>query len=154
MRVTPVRARLLLIAPIRIGLGVALLCVTFAGETQSRSLALGFVVGTIFVAFAALVDRRSLLLRGAQEPEPLPPSAVLDPYWRIAVTAALPSTIGLAVLSVIAFAVDKEVLAALLAGAVAGLGIATVIGLVPLLAWERERAVRLYSGPHGRRYVD
>jgi uncharacterized membrane protein YfcA len=79
---------------------------------------------------------------------------VLDPYWRIAVTAALPSTIGLAVLSVIAFAVDEEVLAALLAGAVAGLGIATVIGLVPLLAWERERAVRLYSGPHGRRYVD
>ncbi len=144
---------MLLIAPIRIGLGVALLCATFAGDTQSRSLVLGFVLGAIFVAFAALVDRRSLLLRGAQEPEPLPPSAVFDPYWRIAVTAALPSTIGLAVLSVIAFAAGNEILAALLAGAVAGLGIATVIGLVPLLAWERERAVRLYVGPHGRRFV-
>jgi hypothetical protein len=58
------------------------------------------------------------------------------------------------VLSVISLAAGNQVLGALLAGAVLGLGIATVIGLFPLLAWERERSVRLYVGPHGRRYVD
>jgi hypothetical protein len=155
MRVAAVRTRLLLIAPIRIGLAVALLGASFAGDEQSRSLGLAFLVGAAFITFAALADRRSLLLRGSeQEPEPLPAGAAHDPYWRIALTAALPSTIGLSVLSVISLAADNQVLGALLAGAVLGLGIATVIGLFPLLAWERERSVRLYVGPHGRRYVD
>src|SRR5439155_25799698 len=150
-----VRTRLLLITPIRLVLGVALLGVTFVGDVQARSLGLAFLVGAMFVAFAALVDRRSLLLRARDvEPEPLPAGAVQDPPWPVALVAAVPSTIGLAVLSVVAVAVGKDVLGALLAGGVAGLGVATVIGLVSLLAWERERAVRLYAGPHGRRFVD
>jgi len=155
MRVAAVRTRLLLITPIRLGLGIALLLLTFVGDVRGRSLALAFLVGAMFIAFAALVDRRSLLLRARDvEPEPLPAGAVEEPGWRVAVAAAVPSTIGLAVLSVAAFVAGKDVLAALLAGGVAGLGIATVIGLISLLAWERERAVRLYAGPHGRRFVD
>jgi hypothetical protein len=155
MRVAAVRTRLLLIAPIRIGLSVALLGASFAGDARSRSLGLAFAVGAAFITFAALADRRSLLLRGSElDPEPLPAGATRDPYWRVALTAALPSTIGLSVLSVIALAAGNEVLGALLAGSVAGLGISTVIGLFPLLAWERKRAVRLYVGAHGRRYVD
>jgi hypothetical protein len=155
MRVAPVRTRLLLIAPIRIGLSLVLLGVSFAGDARARSLGLAFVVGSVFITFAALADRRSLLLRrGEVEPDLLPEEAVIDPNWRIALTAALPSTVGLSVLSLIAFVAGNEVLGALLAGCVAGLGIPTVIGLFPLLEWEREHAVRLYAGPHGRRYVD
>jgi hypothetical protein len=132
-----------------------LLGATFLGDVQGRSLGLAFLVGGMFIAFAALVDRRSLLLRGRDvEPEPLPVEALQDPHWRVALAAAVPSTIGLAVLSLVAVAAGKDVLAALLAGAVAGLGIATVVGLVSVLVWERERAARLYVGPHGRRFVD
>jgi hypothetical protein len=154
MRVAAVRTRLLLIAPIRIGASLALLGASFVGDTPSRSLGLAFTVGAVFITFAALADRRSLLLRSRElEPELLPAEAVIDPNWRVALNAALPSTVGLSVLSLVALAAGNEVLAALLAGCVAGLGIPTVIGLFPLLAWERERAVRLYVGPHGRRYV-
>jgi hypothetical protein len=155
MRVAAARTRLLLITPIRIGLGVALLAAAFVGDVRSGSLGLAFAVGAVFIAVAALADRRSLLLRGADaEPEPLPAGAVRDPPWRVALAAAVPSTIGLALLSVIALAIGNEVLGAVLAGAVAGLGLATAFAIFPLLAWERERAVRLYTGPHGRRYVD
>ena len=155
MRVAAVRTRLLLIVPIRLVLGVALLSVTFVGDAAARSLILAFLVGAVFIAFSALVDRRSLLLRSRDvEPEPLPAGAVLDPYWRVAFPAAIPSTLGLAALSVVAIVAGEDVLAALLAGAVAGLGVAAAVGLVPLLAWERERAVRLYAGAHGRRFVD
>ena len=154
MRVAAVRTRLLLITPIRIGLGVALLAAAFIGDARSGSLGLAFAFGAVFITFAALADRRGLLLRGAEsEPEPLPAGAMRDPPWRVALAATVPSTIGLAVLSVIALAIGNEVLGAVLAGAVAGLG-ATTVAIFPLLAWERERAVRLYTGPHGRRYVD
>jgi hypothetical protein len=155
MRVAAVRTRLLLIVPIRLVLGLALLSLTFAGDTAARSLSLAFLVGAVFIAFSALVDRRSLLLRSRDvEPEPLPAGAVLDSHWRVAFAAAIPSTLGLAALSVVSFVAGKDVLAALLAGSVAGLGVAAAVGLVPLLAWERERAVRLYAGAHGRRFVD
>jgi hypothetical protein len=155
MRVAAVRTRLLLITPIRIGLGFALLAAAFVGDVGSGSLGLAFAFGVLFVAFAALADRRSVLLRGAEaEPEPLPAGAVRDPPWRVALAASVPSTIGLALLSVVALAIGKDVLGAVLAGAVAGLGFATTVAIFPLLAWERERAVRLYTGLHGRRYVD
>lgn len=155
MRVAAVRTRLLLIVPIRFALGLALLSLTFVGDEPARSLGLSFLVGTVFIAFAALVDRRSLLLRSRDvEPEPLPASAVRDPHWRVALAAAIPSTLGLAAFSLVALAAGRGVLAALLAGGVAGLGVAAALGLVPLLAWERRSAVRLYAGPHGRRFVD
>jgi hypothetical protein len=154
MRVAAVRTRLLLITPIRIGLGVALLAAAFVGDVRAESLGLAFAFGAVFIAVAALADRRSLLLRSDAEPEPVPDGAVRDPAWRVALAAAVPSTLGLVVLSVIALAIGNEVLCAVLAGAVAGLGFATTVAIFPLLAWERERAVRLYTGPHGQRYVD
>jgi len=153
MRVAVARSRLLLITLIRIALGVAMLFATFAGDARPRSLGLAFLVGAIFVAFAALADRRAVLLRRDSEPEPLPNGFVRDPNWRVALMATFPSTIGLAVLSAIALATGNEVLGAMLAGGIAGLGIASLIGLGTVLAWERERDARLYIGPHGSRFV-
>ena len=152
-RVTSARTRLILIVPIRIALGVGMLGATFAGDASPRSLGLAFVVGAIVATVAVLADRRAVLLRGNEEPEPLPSDVEHEPSWRVALTAAFPSSVGLAVLSAIALAAGKDVLAALLAGGIVGLAIASLISLVVVLAWERERDGRLYLGAHGRRFV-
>jgi hypothetical protein len=120
---------------------------------RPRSVVLAFVFGAALVAFAALADRRSLLLRKDSEPKTLRAGAVFDPSWRVVVHAAYPSTFGVAVLALIGLAVGNDVLGALLGGAVAGLGIASGVGLVRLLVWERERGLRLYIASNGRRYV-
>ena len=153
LRVAPVRRRLALITPTRLVLGAILLVEALAGDTRARSVALAFAVGAAVVGFAALADRRGLLLRRDGEPELLPPGAVTHPSWRVVAAAAYPSTFGVSVLALIALAAGNEVLAAVLGGAVAGLGIASAVGLVVLLVWERERGVRLYVGPHGRRFA-
>jgi hypothetical protein len=154
VHVAAARQRLALITPTRLALGGVFLAVALTGDTPDRSVVLAFVVGALLVAFAALSDRRSVLRRKNKEPEPLPPTAVRDPSWRVVLAAAYPSTFGVAVLAVIGLAAGNEVLGAVLGGAVAGLGLASAVGLVPLLAWEHERAVRLYIGPHGSRFVD
>ena len=150
---TAVRRRLVLITPVRIGLGLALLGVALGGDAPARSVVLAFLVGAVFMALAALADRRTLLLRPPREPEPLPPDSVREANWRIALEAALPSTVGVSVLGAVGLATGNEVLAALLAGGVAGMGIASALSLFPLLAWERERGARLYAGRGGRRFV-
>jgi hypothetical protein len=142
-----------LITTARLALGGILLAVALTGDERARSVVLAFVLGAVLVAFAALTDRRGLL-RSQAEPEPLPPSAVRAPSWRVVVDAAYPSTFGVTVLALIALAAGNEVLGAVLGGAVGGLGLASAVGIVPLLAWEQKGAVRLYIGPHGRRFVD
>ena len=150
---TAVRRRLVLITPVRIGLGLALLGVALGGDAPARSVVLAFLVGAVFMALAALADRRALLLRPPREPEPLPSDSVTAADWRIALEAALPSTVGVSVLAAVALAAGNEVLGALLGGSVAGMGIASAVSLVPLLAWERERGKRLYAVRGGRRFV-
>jgi hypothetical protein len=152
-RVTPVRRRLALITPVRIGLGLALLGVALGGHAPARSVALAFLVGTVFMALAALADRRALLLRPPAEPKPLPSDSLPEADWRIALEAALPSTVGVGVLGAVAVAAGNEVLGALLAGGVAGMGVASAASLIPLFAWERERGERLYAGRGGCRFV-
>ena len=124
------------------------------GDSAARSDGLAFAVGAGFIAFAALTDRRGMRLRRqAEEPEPLPPDAVHEPSWRVAIDAAMPSTVGVTVLGAIALAAGKDVLGALLGGTVAGLGIASSVGFAVLLTWESERGVRLYVDSNGRRFV-
>jgi hypothetical protein len=131
-----------------------LLLLAVATGTRSDSSVLAFVVGTGVVAFAALADRRGLLLRGDVDPEPLPADAEHEATWRSVASAAYPSTLGVSVLAVVALVAGKGILAALLGGVVAGLGVASGVGLVTLLAWEHERGARLYVSTDGRRFVD
>jgi hypothetical protein len=152
MRVQPVRLRLLLITPVRIALGLAAFAVASTGNARPESVALGFAVGAVFLAFAALNDRRSLFLRKRREPGRLPGDVEVDPPWRIAFDAMFPSTAGVTVLAVVAFALGNEVLAAVLGGAVAGMGIASGLSLYPLVTWEHEHGGRLYSAPEAHGY--
>jgi len=138
---------------VRIALGVAVLVVSIAAGAAVGPAAVAFVVGAGVVAFAALADRRPLLLRSDVEAAPLPAGAVQEPAWRVVAAAAYPSTLGISVLAVIALIVGKDVLAALLGGVVAGLGVASGVGLVTLAVWERERGARLHLAGDGRRFV-
>lgn len=153
LRVAAARRRLALITPARLALGGVLLAVALTGDTRPRSVVLAFGFGAGFVGFAALADRRGLILRKDEEPERLPVGAIRESNWRVLVHAAYPSTFGVTVLAVIGLVAGNEILGAVLGGAVAGLGIASGVGLVPLLAWERERGIRLYVGSDGRRFV-
>jgi hypothetical protein len=132
-----------------------LLVAALTGDAAARSDGLAFAVGAGFVAFAALADRRGVQLRRyVEEPGPLPADALHDPSWRLLTSAAFPSTFGVTALAVIALVAGKDLLGALLGGVVAGLGIASAIGLIAVLVWEHEHGVNIYVGANGRRYVD
>jgi hypothetical protein len=120
------RTRTALVAPLRLALGVAwLVAARVAGASAGPAFA-AFGIGAAAVAFAALNDPRARLLR--RDPKPLPEGEPvrLDPAWRHAVSALFPSTVGLSLLAAIALA-PQPVLAALLGGASAGLGVAAAL---------------------------
>lgn len=138
MRLQSLRTRTLLVVPIRLVLGVGwLVAARIAGAEPGPAYG-AFGIGAVAVAFVALNDPRARFLRG--HPQPLPEGdARLDPLWRQAVSAAFPSTIGLTILAAIALG-PQPVLAALLGGASAGLGVAaaaTAASVDPALLLDR-----------------
>jgi hypothetical protein len=146
------RIRLALITPVRLVLGVAALGGALAGGAVGDSALAAFGLGAAFSAFAIVGDRRSLLIR--RDP-PLPDDARVAPVWRAVLDAAIPSTVGVAVLAAIALAVGQDVLAAVLGGAEAGMALAGAIAFVQLVDWERREGARLMVeiGPRGRLWV-
>jgi hypothetical protein len=141
----------LAVAPIRIGLG--LLGLVGAGV---RGLSWGvagaeFALGTAVFAFSALADpRRRFFQLKDEEREPVPTDATFEPLGRVALTATYPSTIGLAVLTCASLPFNAA-LAAVLAGGVAGLGVAGAITGALIAMAERADGVRLYLERGGRR---
>jgi hypothetical protein len=141
----------LAVAPIRIGLG--LLGLTGAGlRGLSWSVAgAEFVLGTAVFAFAALADPRRRFFRLKNEQaEPVPADATFEPLGRVALFATYPSTVGLAALTAISLSFNTA-LAAVLAGGVAGLGVAGAISGALIAMGERAEGVRLYVERGGRR---
>src|SRR5262249_3025265 len=128
VRVAASRTRLGLITFVRILLGLVLLLAAIAAGAASNRALLAFIVGAGVIAFAALAARRGLLLRGEGDPEPLPEDVVVESDLRTATRAAYPSTVGLFVLALISLVAGEDMLAALLGGAVAGLGVASAVG--------------------------
>jgi hypothetical protein len=149
------RTRLALVTPLRLVVGAAALAGALAEGAVGSSALAAFALGAAFAAFALGADRRGQLLR-RDPPEPLPQDARLAPPWRAALDAALPSTVGVALLAVIALAIGQQVLAALLGGVEAGMALAGAIALFQLLEWERAQGARLMVevGPRGRLWVN
>jgi hypothetical protein len=147
------RTRLALVTPLRLALGVAVLVGSLAEGAVGDSALASFALGGAFAAFAIVGDRRGLLRGDA--PESLPHDARLAAPWRAALDAAMPSTVGVAVLAVIALAIGQEVLAALLGGVEAGMALAGAIAFVRVVEWERREGARLMVevGPRGRVWV-
>jgi hypothetical protein len=118
------RDRALLVAPIRIVLGVAwLIAARLTGASGGAAL-FAFAGGAFAVVFAAFNDPRARFMR-REDPRPAPPDAVIAPRLRQALHATVPSTIGVSVLAAIAIA-PQPVLAVFLGGISAGLGLAGI----------------------------
>lgn len=142
MTVESIRLRLLLVGPLRLALSIALLGAAYAAGGSSHSMLLAFAAGAFGMAFLVPNDPRARLRKAPAEPAELPADASVAPPWLHAFHAALPSTVGVSVLAA-ATLVFNPTLTALLAGILAGLGLAAL-----LRAYEVDP--RLYVDPRQR----
>lgn len=142
------RERALLVAPIRLGLGILwVLGARLSGATPSTVL-LAFAGGVFVTVFTIFNDPRSRFLR-RPEPVDAPPDAEVATRLRQALQATLPSTVGVSVLAAIAV-IPYPALAAFLGGISAGLGLAGALSAIrtdPELFVEVRRGV-LYRKAH------
>jgi hypothetical protein len=138
MLVESVRLRLLLIGPLRLVLGAAWLGAARVAGGSPGSTLLAFAAGAFALAFLVPNDPRARFRGSPARPEALPADASVAPAWLHAVHAAFPSTIGVSVLAAVTLAFNQT-LTGLLAGILAGLGIAALL--------------RAYAAD-GRLYVD
>ena len=111
----------MLVAPIRLGLGVVWLAAARLAGAESTPALLAFGTGLVGFVFLAFNDPRSAFFTRA-EPKPAPADATVAGPLRQALQATLPSTVGVSVLAAIAV-VPSPVLAAFLGGISAGLGV-------------------------------
>ena len=117
-----------------------------AGAASSPAL-LAFALGA-FGFLVSIGSAKRAFARGG-EPEPAPPHA-LEPPLRTLLAAAWPSTAGVAVLLVISLGVNA-VLAALLAGVEAGMGVAALLSAGRIRAQERALGGRVLVDRRARR---
>jgi hypothetical protein len=116
-----------------------------------RSVGLvAFVFGAGILLVSALADPRRRFLAPEQEPLPAPPDARYESKAELARAAIFPSTVGVTVLAAAALAFDLT-LGAVLAGAVAGMGLAALVSAARIAEQERREGVRFYVGRGGGR---
>jgi hypothetical protein len=128
LTVHSLRDRTVLVIPTRLGLGVVWLAAAWARGVRFDAALLAFAVGVFGLVFLAVNDPRRRLAHGELEPLELPEDAILASRLRQALTATIPSTVGVSVLAAVAVW-PQPVLAALLGGVSAGLGIAALLAL-------------------------
>ena len=140
--------RLVLVAPIRFGLGAVCTVLAWVAGARGSVAAVGFALGCVGLAVVALTDRRSALL-GRPDHVPVPDDSHYAGRLETALAACLPSTVALTVFSLIALLVEPA-LAALLAGGIAGLGLAGLVSGLRLSLDEREERVELFVAKGSR----
>jgi len=140
--------RLVLVAPIRFALGAVGAILAWAVGARGAVAAVSFALGCVGLAAAALSDRRSVLL-GRPERVPVPDDAQYAGRLETALAACLPSTVALTVFSLIALLFEPT-LAALLAGGIAGLGLAGLVSGLRLTLQEREEQKELFVAKGSR----
>ena len=124
MKLHSLKERALLVAPIRIILGLAWIAAAAARAGRGPALLAG-VSAALILVFVAFNDPRSRFLRNA-EPQPAPPDAEVAPRLEQALKAMLPSTVGVSVLAAIAL-FPQPILCAFLGGVSIGLGAAGIL---------------------------
>ena len=98
---------------------------------------------------SALADPRRRILARGLEPSPVPPDATFDSNAQLAWSGLLPSSLAVSAFAAVALAFN-ETLAVLLAGAVAGMGLAGLVGGARITDEERRHGVELYAERGGR----
>jgi hypothetical protein len=124
--VESIRLRLLLIAPLRLALGIVFLAAARAAGGRPGPTLIAFAAGAFAMVFLVPNDPRARFRRTTSEPAELPADASVAPAWLHVVHAALPSTVGVSVLAAVTLAFQPT-LTALLAGILAGLGLAALL---------------------------
>jgi len=138
-----VRHRVVTVAPIRLGVGLlGLVAARTAGASSAQAL-VAFAVGTLGFAFAALADPRRRFFAPRQDPVPAPPGVRFESRFEPAAGAIFPSTVGVALLTAVAL-VPAPTLSALLAGGIAGMGVAAAVSVPRVVAWEDRLGGRLW----------
>ena len=127
MSVESVRLRLLLIGPLRLALSIVFLAAARAAGGSSTGTLIAFAAGAFALAFLVPNDPRARFRRAPDKPAELPADARVAPAWLHAVHAALPSTVGVSILAAVTLPF-RPTLSALLAGILAGLGLAALYG--------------------------
>jgi hypothetical protein len=131
MLVESVRLRLLLIAPLRLALSVAGVLAARADGARSGATLIAFVAGAFASAFLVTNDPFARFKKAPEKVAELPVGATVAPAWLHVVHAALPSTVGASVLAALAL-VFQPALTALLAGLLAGMGVASLVAVYKL----------------------
>jgi len=149
------RMQAFLIAGLRLAIAVAALALARLRGLDPGPTAGLFALGCglLLVALPASVTRRPGRRRFA-EAQPLPPGAEPLPHRRALALAMYPSTIGLSAVIAVSLVLSPE-LAAVLAGILAGIGLAALYSAGQLMLWERELGGRLLieRGRDGRVFL-
>lgn len=139
------RARVL--APIRGGLsalgGVAAVLV----GAHPESARLAWAVGAVLVSLILAGDPRG---RWSTAPEPLPGGAIPASWSEIARTDVFPSTVGVALFTLVALAFDP-VLAGVMAGILGGMALMTMVSWMQVVLAERRLHGALYVERRSKR---
>ena len=146
-RVVRLALRARVLAAIRGGLsalgGVAAVLV----GAQAETALLGWAVGATLVSIILAGDRRGRL---TMDPQPLPGEAIPERWAEIARTDVFPSTVGVAVLTVVALAFDAA-LAGMMAGILGGMALMTIVSGALVAVAERRFGGALYLERASRR---
>lgn len=121
-------AAVLLLATIRLSIALAGVLLAVGRGVRPAVALLTAVVGALVFGFSVISTHQGRPRRGTPTPTESP--------WRLALRATYPSTIALTALTAISL-VLKPQLAALTAGLLAGLGLATVAAAAQLEWWRR-----------------
>ena len=135
--------RSLVVAPIRLALGAAGVTAAVAAGSPRPGALLAFAGSAVGLLIVAAGDPRRHMFRLPEDPPDAPPGAVEDGVVQLALAAVFPSTAGVAAILVVAL-VFEPTLAAVMAGILAGLGVAALLGGVELVLQERRTATRLF----------
>jgi hypothetical protein len=143
VRIQSLSRRALAVAPVRLVLGGAGVAAAIAAGSSSAAALLAFAAATIGLLVVVAADPRRLFFRMPDDPAEAPGDALEDGTLRLVWTALFPSTAGLMALLAVSLAFEPT-LAAVMAGILAGLGIAALVGGLELLLRERTDGRRLF----------
>ena len=139
-----ISTRALLVTPIRVLGGLALLAAARAAGAEPDAAGGAFLLGALGLVVAAFLDPRSRFLGSPGGAAPAPSDARFATRLELVREGLLPSSVGVALLTAVALPFEQT-LAALLAGVLAGLGVASALSAFRVIQWERVHGLRLYD---------
>lgn len=139
-RLASVSIGTLVVTPVRAALSAAILGGAVAEGLPRAGVLLAIGVGAVLLVFGGASSRR---VRSLDAFPPPPADARFCRWWESGLRAALPSTVGLAVLGAIALAFSRG-LAGVCGGLLGGMAILGLASAILLLAEERRTSRCLY----------